>query len=414
LPDGGTQAEQPPGPGAERLHSALLGSGLALALVTSKGLGVALALLLLVSLLRLRPRTLAGLQMQDGLFLLLLSAYPLLVAFSMLVHGTQDPGQFDNASRFLLLGIVYIALRSAPFDIRFVVAGAMLGCTLTFCFSAWHLARGGAERFGGFENPVVFAQIAFYQLLVAATPTDLFRTPTARSRLPLVGVILMASVSLVASQSRVGLMALLALCAYLLFRDARRPRSAILRVVAVLVGSGAVILLLNTPQFAHLAQTTAELTANLGAIDERTSMGQRLALWSLSWQMIGEHPLFGHGIGQFREALNSLPDAALFSDTVRAYGHAHNELLQLAVEQGLVGLGMLLLAVAAIALMAKRQNFAPDARYLVVGAILCWLFFGLTHTPLAHQKTTMMFALLLTLGFSHGMNRSLHTRAGID
>jgi hypothetical protein len=33
------------------------------------------------------------------------------------------------------------------------------------------------------------------------------------------------------------------------------------------------------------------------------------------------------------------------------------------------------------------------------------MFFGLTQTQLAHQKTTMMLALLLMLGFSHGMNR---------
>jgi len=400
---------------AERLVSALLGGGMALALVTPKGLGVALGLLVLVAVARLRPGALAALHRTDLAFLLLLNAYPLLVVFGMLVSGSRDLAHFDNASRFLLLSIVYIGLRSTRFDIRYLVVGATLGCGLTFGFSVMHLAGGGSDRFGGFENPVVFAQIAFYQLLVAVTPADWRQqTPEARSRLLLILVILMASTSLVVSQSRVGLIALFALGAYLLLRDPQRPRSAFPRGVLVVVGVGAALLLLNAPQFQHLAQTGAEVLANLGDIDQRTSMGQRLALWSLSWQMILERPLLGHGVGQFNAALNGLPDAATFSETVRAYGHAHSELLQLAVEQGLLGVVTLLLAITGILLLARREHFAPDARYLVAGTILSWLFFGLTHTPLAHQKTAMMLALLLAVGFSHGMNGNPGPRAETD
>lgn len=76
----------------------------------------------------------------------------------------------------------------------------------------------------------------------------------------------------------------------------------------------------------------------------------------------------------------------------------------MAVKQGLVGLALLISALAAILQVTLREGFAVDARHLLLGAVFCWLFFGLTQTQLVDQKSTMMVVPVLTLGVSHGMN----------
>ncbi|MEE4659689.1 MAG: O-antigen ligase family protein [Halieaceae bacterium] len=410
MPDADNTIDQPQLRPPQRLLAPLLGCSLALALVTPKGFGVVLALAVLVALWLLRPAELARLRLQDGVFLVLFNTYPVLVAFSMLLHGSQDFGLFDNASRFLLLSILYLGLRTRPYDLSPVVLGAMAGCALAFCAAAVHFAYVSPSsadtlgRFVAFENAVVFAHIAFFLLLIAITPTSLSGLAGSRVRLLLIAVVILASGSLVVSQSRGVLVALLVLYVYLLFFDRRLPGHRLTRYLLLLSGIGTGVFLVSTPYLYHLGGTAAELAANYREIDQLTSLGQRLAQWSVSWRLILEEPFLGYGVGRFNEALNSLPDAAALTATVRGYNHAHNEYLHLAVEQGLVGLVVFLCALAGILYLTFRERFAADARHLLVGAIGFWLYFGLTQTQFAHQKTTMMFALLLVLGFSRGMN----------
>lgn len=393
------------------LLSHVLGASLALALVTPKGFGLLLGLLLVIGLLSLRPRELAALRWQDGVFLLLFNTYPLMVALRMLLDGFWDVSLFDNASRFVLLSIGYVALRAKSFDLSYVVIGAMAGCGLTCGASLLHQVAGMTVlqsheqlRFGGFENPVVFAQILFFLLLVAVTPIKLARLSKSQARGLLISVILLASISLVISESRGVLFALVVLCGYLLHCDSRLSSTRITKAAVMLSAMCAVLILFNSAYFPHLNGTASELMGTFGQFDQLTSMGQRLSQWSLSWQLIVERPAFGYGIGQFETALNSLPGAASLTENVRSYGHAHNDFIQIAVEQGLVGLAIFMTALSAIVVLAVRESFAAAARHILYGAMAGWLLFAMTQTQFAHQKTTMMFALLLALGFGHGMN----------
>ena len=393
----------------EHLVSALLSGGLALALVTPKGFGALLALLFLVALFSLRVRALRALRHQDWVFLLLFNVYPLLIGFNMVLHGVSDVGLFDNASRFLFLSVVYIVLRSTGFRMTYVILGAMVGCVLTFCAAFHHLLLGPPTRFGAFENPIIFAQIAFFLLLIAATPVKLTSLPDDRARLLLFALIVATSITLAASQSRGPLMALAAFYGYLLFVDFRRPAGGVTKLVLLVFGVGAVLFLTASADLQHLEATTAEFFANYERIDQLTSTGRRLAQWSLSWILIAEEPWFGHGVGQFNAALSALPDAASLTPTVRSYNHAHNDLINMAVEQGLVSVTVFLASLAAIAFLVMREEFGIDARHLVLGTMGFWLFFALSQTQFAHQKTTMMFALLLLLGFCQGMNEKFGT-----
>ncbi|WP_439102836.1 O-antigen ligase family protein [Congregibacter sp.] len=394
-----------------RLLSHVLGASLALSLVTPKGFGLLLGLFLVIGLLALQRRELAALRWQDGIFLVLLNAYPVMVALSMLLHGSWDVSLFDNASRFLLLGVGYVALRAKSFDLGYVVIGAMIGCGLTGGAGLLHQVFGVTLlqsheqlRYGGFENPVVFAQILFFLLLVAVTPIKLACLSKSQTRGLLISVILLASIGVVVSESRSVLFALLVLCGYLLCCDSRLSSTRATKAVVMLSAIYAVFILVNSAHLPHLSGTASELMGNYEQFDQRTAMGQRLSQWSLSWELIVKQPAFGYGIGQFEAAFNGLPGADSLTEKVRSYSHAHNDFLQIAVEQGLVGLTIFVSALSAIVFMTVREAFAAAARHLLLVTMAGWLFFALTQTQLAHQKTTMMFAFLLALGFSHGMS----------
>ncbi|HDH97388.1 MAG TPA: O-antigen ligase domain-containing protein, partial [Proteobacteria bacterium] len=62
---------------------------------------------------------------------------------------------------------------------------------------------------------------------------------------------------------------------------------------------------------------------------------ERLVLWKASLKLIARHPLFGVGAGNFRASIQPILDAANARLTSRA--HAHNSLLQYAVEFGVPG-----------------------------------------------------------------------------
>ena len=112
----------------------------------------------------------------------------------------------------------------------------------------------------------------------------------------------------------------------------------------------------------------------------------RLGMYSMSWDLIKEKPLFGHGIGSFprvwqyakADFYQENPDAKLPGGFVN---HPHNELIHWAVEGGVTAVvGLVILLVGTLWLLSKNQR-----RVWVYGAML---------VPLAiHTQVEMPFYL---------------------
>lgn len=110
----------------------------------------------------------------------------------------------------------------------------------------------------------------------------------------------------------------------------------------------------------------------------------RLGMYSMSWDLIKQKPVFGHGIGSFPRVWQYAkpdfyqmnPDAKLPGDFV---SHPHNELIQWAVEGGITAVaGLVILLSGTIWLLSKNQR-----RGWVYGAML---------VPLAiHTQVEMPF-----------------------
>lgn len=127
----------------------------------------------------------------------------------------------------------------------------------------------------------------------------------------------------------------------------------------------------------------------------------RLYTYRSGLQMLYDYPVFGLGIGKFKVYYPLYKS----SEIVRIEGqhsaetiHAHNELLELGIEQGILGLALFLVIIAAIfrLMFDKRLNF--PARILGL-ALLVFLFDNLFSVNMRYTSQYVLFFVVLALFF---------------
>ena len=139
--------------------------------------------------------------------------------------------------------------------------------------------------------------------------------------------------------------------------------------------------------------------------DSDSSVGARLDMYEFSWGLFLQAPLFGHGLGAFKEKAIEAREGGLLDDKSRVIGIVntpHNEFFLAAVERGLVGLFVLLLLFAVPGYIFSRAAFSYDyvvAYYGVSGIGLLVVFFvaGQTGTLFHHNVFTHFYILMMFL-----------------
>jgi putative inorganic carbon (HCO3(-)) transporter len=146
------------------------------------------------------------------------------------------------------------------------------------------------------------------------------------------------------------------------------------------------------------------LFGNLGT-GEYNSYAQRQELWVQGIYLLGRSPLTGIGMGTYTEvSMISWPH----SPQVPGWGfpHAHNLLLQVALDTGIFGAAamIVLFALALRALWYARTN--PRTRHLATGvfaALVVILAQGLGDTVVWASKSSLI--LWLYLGLAVGLDK---------
>ncbi|NOQ16718.1 MAG: hypothetical protein GQ581_06625 [Methyloprofundus sp.] len=133
-----------------------------------------------------------------------------------------------------------------------------------------------------------------------------------------------------------------------------------------------------------------------------TPTGTRLELWKVARIMVVEHPLFGIGSGQFKQALKEKIDTGEIKK-IHLYSHVHNEPLQILVTTGIIGfLAYLILYVGVayyfysslIASNIKRVRYLSFLGIMTVGA---YFIFGLTNYTFGHHVMILFFAVMVAV-----------------
>jgi hypothetical protein len=132
--------------------------------------------------------------------------------------------------------------------------------------------------------------------------------------------------------------------------------------------------------------------------------GERGAITQAGLLAIARHPLTGVGLDRFRPGLFAPEDAP--AQAREHPGKAHNQLVTLAAEAGLVATFLLL---AALWSWVREGWRALPRGTLVLGGVALFLLLSLVHDPLFHAESSL--ALMLLLGSGLGLVRRLSPRA---
>jgi tetratricopeptide (TPR) repeat protein len=139
-------------------------------------------------------------------------------------------------------------------------------------------------------------------------------------------------------------------------------------------------------------------------IREQWRMDVRPPIWKATISMIAARPLLGHGLGTYVAVYPKyrLPQYFLRPKATNVTDHAHNELLEVAAEQGLVGLAATLwlwgMAVWC-GLRASRQSDGPERRAALglLAATLVFMLHSLLDVDLRHLPNQSLLWLLMGL-----------------
>ena len=188
--------------------------------------------------------------------------------------------------------------------------------------------------------------------------------------------LLLSLVTLALTQSRGAILgAAVGLLAVAIWRDRRWAW-------VIVVGAVGLLLVLVTGQASTLAESLLRMDAQSG------TLASRLEVWQRGVMMVQDFPLTGIGIGTYNNVAHSLyPFFIAAPDEVVA--HAHNNLLEVAVDVGIPGL------VAYVALLTGFVVCAVKTYGSVRDAPVRALVAGLSFGMLAHQVFGLTDAFIL-------------------
>jgi putative inorganic carbon (HCO3(-)) transporter len=227
------------------------------------------------------------------------------------------------------------------------------------------------------------------------------------ARIGLLITILLMGGTLLLTQSRGGYLGLLSgtLALFVL------PRRRLLLATGVLIGIGIIIATLVGPRAIAAYQGIQSLQTSQ-ALSVETLQG-RFELWSRVISAIRDFPFTGMGMGTFRRVMPVLyPMVSLESSF--DIGHAHNHLLNAALDLGLPGLIAYLALWMGAATMAYQALYrATDGGMRIIilglsGGMVAHFVYGLTDTNALGSKPGLL--LWLTFGLVCGIYQMASAR----
>lgn len=323
------------------------------------------------------------------LFSLAMIGLPAAVFLSQWANDRWGWPYYDAVSRFLIAAPIFFALRRfEPTTLLKIWHGFVVGALAAAGYAIFdpHIWGGdtGIARIGtSFVNPIHFGDIA---LSLGIIP--LFgiicceKNSRAAPWLHLSFALFAASAGVYASVlsgSRGGWVALpvFLILAYIINREKILIPAAL--VISIIFS---IIFLIGYEKIPEIQQRINLIHDNIHAFDqgnENTSIGVRFQLWRVALMIFVDHPIFGVGMGGFKELMTPLQQAGYLTPLAADFGRqeVHNEVLSRLSQLGMIGFTAIL------------------SVYAVPG----WMFWGRLHAPTPESRSAARMGLAFVVGF---------------
>ena len=251
---------------------------------------------------------------------------------------------------------------------------------------------------GVFGHKNALGRVAFLGCLVFAVTAAL----EGRHWFGTLGVCTSAALLLL-STSRSALIGALAVAAMVPLLRSLKHRGVVLTLyvtaaVAIPVAIGIWI-------YTHLDHVMDLLGRNL-------TLSGRTTLWLTVASFVGQRPLLGYGYNAFWQGMNG--DSGFISLLLRwEVPHSHNGLLELALDAGLIGVGLFLtsfLLTLRAAVRTQKAGVEAGALWPLIGLIFIAIT-NLTESSLLRSNNTYWLVYLL---IAFGVRATTSTRASVD
>jgi len=326
-------------------------------------------------------------------------AFPMVSFLGVMWHEGWGSRALMYASVILVLP-AYQAVRIWQPEMKWLFQGAAAGA-LAACLWAFHdVYVLGHERAQGLLNAIKFGNMALFFGLVCLLRAS--RSWHDRERWHAVSYVMFAALGLLASLlsgtrggwiALPGLIVLLAIWAWSYFSASR----IVFSVSAFLVMF--VILAFANPWGVTDRILLAWHEIKTYKPDNLSSVGQRINMWRLAWDMIAERPWLGHGDLAFGDRTQNWQHV-IGMTFEGGFKHPHNDFLAAWVKYGVgAPLALLITLIAPLAWFWRQSRRLKVREVPLVGVFLCFCFliFGQTQTLLGSKSILITYFVWLAV-----------------
>jgi Lipid A core - O-antigen ligase and related enzymes len=223
-------------------------------------------------------------------------------------------------------------------------------------YAIWQGIHGNL-RAGSFSNYMIFAgcllQMIPLLLVLGFQDTE---EQAAKRRFYLL-VCSVSMVALVFNGTRGAWLAVVAAILVYAFISLFKDKRVFIVLFLLIILLGALVL--NVPLIKDKVYSITDLS--------NQSNSERLLIWQSAWQMFNDHKLLGIGSGNFKELYNSQYISPMAKE--HGLGHAHNNLLNVLAEMGLLGLASFIYLFAYILVKTYRE-YKKDGNIYMLALLL--------------------------------------------
>lgn len=161
--------------------------------------------------------------------------------------------------------------------------------------------------------------------------------------------------------------------------------------------TGIIALTILNPRVSESLNKISEMQFSIDK-SARYGYSTRLLTWDASIELIKARPIAGYGVGNAQDALNNVYAKMDYQYPLREKLNAHNQFLQIWIENGVVGI--LLLILIFVLLIQRAYRFASPDKSFLIAIVFILLINALFESILNRFSGISFFAFLTSFIFS--------------